>query len=95
MSRDLVFAILRSSPSLTALAELRSIKEQQIEAVQAYAQGGKCRRRTLLAYFGEEKEPGPCGNCDRCLGGRESGGKSGLPPGVWRGLGLFGKGTTD
>lgn len=46
-------------------------KEKDISLVQlrqmvAYCEGNKCRRQTLMEYFGEEL-PEPCGNCDCCL----------------------------
>lgn len=46
-------------------------KEKDISLVQlrqmvAYCEGNKCRRQTLMEYFGE-KLSGYCGNCDSCL----------------------------
>lgn len=46
-------------------------KEKDISLVQlrqmvAYCEGNKCRRQTLMEYFGEELLE-PCGNCDCCL----------------------------
>jgi len=46
-------------------------KEKDISLVQlrqmvAYCEVNKCRRQTLMEYFGEEL-PEPCGNCDCCL----------------------------
>jgi ATP-dependent DNA helicase RecQ len=38
---------------------------KRLDALIAYCEAPECRRRTLLAYFGEETEP--CGNCDACL----------------------------
>ncbi len=38
---------------------------KRLDALIAYCEAPECRRRTLLAYFGEESEP--CGNCDACL----------------------------
>lgn len=46
--------------------ELR-IARQQIQQVMAYSQDMMCRRRTLLAYFGETYQEENCGNCDNCL----------------------------
>lgn len=51
-----------------ALAKLRWIRR--------YARSRSCRRRVILAYFGEEA-PRRCGACDRCRGG-------GVLPGVRR-----------
>ncbi len=41
-------------------------ERQRLEALLGYCETAGCRRRALLAYFGEEL-PGPCGNCDTCL----------------------------
>ena len=38
----------------------------QLRQVVAYCEGNKCRRQTLIGYFGEELS-GFCGNCDSCL----------------------------
>jgi ATP-dependent DNA helicase RecQ len=69
-ARGLVVILLRSFPDLTALSGLRSIEVGKIEAVQRYARGKVCRRKALLAYFGEISGPGACGRCDVCLGRR-------------------------
>jgi len=37
-----------------------------------YAECASCRRRELLAYFGEEYPGAPCDACDNCLAPRES-----------------------
>jgi ATP-dependent DNA helicase RecQ len=64
---DCVTITVRPSPlSLEGLGRLRSIKAGQIEAVQRFARGRGCRKRAILAYFGEESEPGGCRRCDRC-----------------------------
>ncbi|MEV3904648.1 RecQ family ATP-dependent DNA helicase [Mycobacterium sp. NPDC050551] len=42
------------------------IDRSRVEMMRGYAETRDCRRRFLLAYFGEAL-PGPCGNCDRCL----------------------------
>jgi ATP-dependent DNA helicase RecQ len=39
----------------------------QLRRMIAYAESTTCRRRTLLAYFGEELPDGNCGSCDACL----------------------------
>jgi len=41
------------------------IELQKLNAMVAYAEALTCRRRALLAYFGEQLE-GECGNCDIC-----------------------------
>ncbi len=66
-------------PDLDSLASLRRIARSQVEAVQGYALGRGCRRKHLLAYFGEEVGEELCGRCDRCREGK------GRPPtaGAW------------
>lgn len=51
-------------------------KEKDISLVQlrqmvAYCEGNKCRRHTLMEYFGEEL-PETCGNCDCCLSPKDT-----------------------
>ncbi|AKB34488.1 ATP-dependent DNA helicase RecQ [Methanosarcina siciliae HI350] len=53
------------------IAQKTNEKEKDISLVQlrqmvAYCEGNKCRRQSLLEYFGEELSA-PCGNCDTCL----------------------------
>ncbi|MCD4535143.1 DNA helicase RecQ [Nocardioides sp. cx-169] len=38
---------------------------QHLDAMLALCETAQCRRRQLLAYFGQDGEP--CGNCDTCL----------------------------
>lgn len=40
---------------------------QQLGQMVVYCQSNVCRRRTLLAYFGETYPEANCGNCDICL----------------------------
>jgi ATP-dependent DNA helicase RecQ len=40
-------------------------EQQRLAALVGYCETARCRRRTLLAYFGESIER--CGNCDACL----------------------------
>jgi ATP-dependent DNA helicase RecQ len=35
----------------------------QLDALQRYAEGGDCRRRTLMRYLGDDGEPAPEGRC--------------------------------
>jgi ATP-dependent DNA helicase RecQ len=43
------------------------IARQQLQQVVAYGDSTECRRRALLAYFGETFQDENCGNCDNCL----------------------------
>ena len=49
--------------------ERKRIERQRLGALLALAEAPRCRRQTLLAYFGESSEP--CGNCDLCQEGVE------------------------
>jgi ATP-dependent DNA helicase RecQ len=49
--------------------EQKRIERQRLNALIALCEAPRCRRQTLLAYFGEST--GPCGNCDLCAGGAE------------------------
>ena len=49
--------------------ERKRIERQRLNALLALAEAPRCRRQTLLAYFGEASEP--CGNCDLCVEGVE------------------------
>ncbi|MEO8973154.1 MAG: DNA helicase RecQ [Ktedonobacteraceae bacterium] len=40
---------------------------QQLQQMMAYCESNICRRRVLLAYFGETYAEANCGNCDNCL----------------------------
>ena len=82
--------LLSSSLRLQPLAKLRSVAEAQVESVLEYAQGNECRRRKLLAYFGEESGERRCGRCDRC---REGLGRK-LLGGLGTDRGLFARGST-
>ena len=41
---------------------------QKLSQMVEFAEIPVCRRKSLLAYFGEEWEPEDCGGCDVCLG---------------------------
>lgn len=43
------------------------IARQQLQQAVAYGESSECRRRVLLAYFGETLQEENCGNCDNCL----------------------------
>jgi ATP-dependent DNA helicase RecQ len=47
----------------------KRIERQRLNALLALAEAPRCRRQTLLGYFGEPSAP--CGNCDLCQDGVE------------------------
>ena len=50
---------------------LRRTALDKLRAVRRYAEARTCRRRAILAYFGEDA-PSRCGACDGCLSGGRS-----------------------
>jgi ATP-dependent DNA helicase RecQ len=50
-----------------ASEDQKRIERQRLNALVSLCEAPRCRRQTLLAYFGETTEP--CGNCDLCLDG--------------------------
>jgi ATP-dependent DNA helicase RecQ len=56
-------------PDLSHLDALREAARVQLEAVSRYAVGGRCRRRIVLEYFGEDGMDRRCGRCDWCSEG--------------------------
>ena len=44
----------------------KRLEVRKLDAMLGYCELATCRRRTLLAYFGESLQ-GSCGNCDNCL----------------------------
>jgi len=48
-----------------APAGVRLIESRKLDAMLGYCETAQCRRRLLLAYFGEVRNE-PCGNCDVC-----------------------------
>jgi ATP-dependent DNA helicase RecQ len=48
-----------------APSERKRADHQRLNALLALAEAPRCRRQTLLAYFGETHAE-PCGNCDLC-----------------------------
>jgi ATP-dependent DNA helicase RecQ len=52
-----------------AAVEQKRVERQRLNALVALCESPRCRRQTLLAYFGETAEP--CGNCDFCCEGAE------------------------
>ncbi len=63
---EMAITLLSSTLRLEVLTRLRTVRVEQLEAVERYARGRGCRRRALLSYFGEEPVGGACGSCDRC-----------------------------
>jgi len=49
--------------------EQKRVDRQRLNALVSLCESPRCRRQTLLAYFGETTAP--CGNCDFCCGGAE------------------------
>ena len=45
--------------------EYKLRENKRLEALLAYCESPKCRKKALLSYFGEEFDN--CGNCDNCL----------------------------
>ena len=54
--------------------ERKRVERQKLDALLGFCESTRCRRQTLLQYFGETM-PKPCGNCDNCL----------EPPTTWDG----------
>jgi len=52
-----------------ASEEQKRIEKQRLNALIALCEAPRCRRQTLLAYFGDAIAP--CGNCDLCIEGVE------------------------
>jgi ATP-dependent DNA helicase RecQ len=52
-----------------ASQEQKRVEKQRLNALIALCEAPRCRRQTLLAYFGEAAAP--CGNCDLCIAGVE------------------------
>jgi ATP-dependent DNA helicase RecQ len=49
--------------------EQKRVERQRLSALISLCESPRCRRQTLLAYFGETTQV--CGNCDVCLEGGE------------------------
>ena len=49
--------------------EQKRVERRRLDALVALCEAPRCRRQTLLTYFGEDTAP--CGNCDLCLEGVE------------------------
>ena len=58
---------LRQMVEGSKAGEMRKrLEVRKLDAMLGYCELTTCRRRTLLAYFGETLSE-PCGNCDNCL----------------------------
>ncbi|MBI2727771.1 MAG: DNA helicase RecQ [Polaromonas sp.] len=57
--------------SEAASEEFKVVMRGKLDALLSLAEDTRCRRVSLLHYFGEDSQP--CGNCDNCLN----------PPAVW------------
>lgn len=70
--RCIAFYTKRDIKRLEKFIQGKSVPEQEV-GIQLlldtidYAQGGDCRRRMLLHYFGEEYHEANCGCCDNCV----------------------------
>ena len=53
-------------------AKEQAVSRAQLDALVAFAESDACRRRELLAYFGETFEGDKCNGCDNCLGDKSS-----------------------
>jgi ATP-dependent DNA helicase RecQ len=53
-----------------ASEEQKRVDHNRLKALIALCEAPRCRRQTLLDYFGEPSEP--CGNCDLCIDGVET-----------------------
>jgi ATP-dependent DNA helicase RecQ len=49
--------------------EQKRVDRQRLNTLVSLCESPRCRRQTLLAYFGETTQP--CGNCDFCCDGAE------------------------
>jgi len=59
---------VRTRADLSVAVRLRRASRVKLRAVVRFARTRGCRRRAILAYFGEDAPP-RCGGCDRCLRG--------------------------
>lgn len=52
--------------------EIRDVALKQIEEMTSFAESSGCRRKRLLAYFGERFNEPNCGGCDNCHAGTKA-----------------------
>ncbi len=67
-----VVRLSRMADQSDADEHFKRIERHKLDALLGWCEATQCRRRSLLAYFGEERTA-DCGNCDICL----------MPPGTW------------
>lgn len=60
-----VMRIVKMVQDSNADEQHKRVERGKIESLLGWCEATTCRRRALLAYFGEETE-GACGNCDVC-----------------------------
>ena len=74
-----VVRLVQMMDSSTAPDQQKRIERSKLDSLLGWCEVTECRRRSLLAYFGEdyrgEAPNGGCGNCDICL----------TPPQTWDG----------
>ncbi len=63
---EVAISVLEGAADFRCHRVLKKAAEDQLVAVERYARGGRCRRKLILAYFGQAVEPGSCGRCDWC-----------------------------
>jgi len=61
-----VMRIAKMVQDSNANEQHKRIERGKIDSLLGWCESTTCRRRSLLRYFGEEREE-PCGNCDVCL----------------------------
>ena len=61
-----VVSLRRLLDSGSGNPEYRRVQEVRLNALLGFCESIRCRRTSLLEYFGEELRH-PCGNCDMCL----------------------------
>jgi len=58
--------------ALGQIERQQTVRRSRIDMMRQYAEGGTCRGRALLAYFGEQLNHA-CGHCDNCETGTAGG----------------------
>ncbi|HET9454087.1 MAG TPA: ATP-dependent DNA helicase RecQ [Gemmatimonadaceae bacterium] len=66
----LCLASYAREPDFAKLERRRAAETAKLDRMVEYARTTRCRRETLLAYFGERVSSAPCRGCDNCLAGR-------------------------